>query len=67
MCVQGKLKKGKFVCLTCWQKQENNKKKFKKQVLRRRIFSFCKNCKKKSRVSRTTNLCFLCDNLNCIL
>ena len=46
MCVQGKLKKGKFVCLTCWQKQENNKKNSKNKCYVEEYFLFVKTVKK---------------------
>ena len=66
---QGVSRNGKLICWTCWQKQDITKKnllQLKKPLLRPRIISLCKNCKKKSRVSRSTKLCFLCDTLSCI-
>ena len=59
---QGVYKNGKLYCWTCWQ----NLLQIKKSVLRPKIISMCKNCKIRSRVSRSTKLCFLCDTLGCI-
>ena len=66
---QGVSKNGKLICWTCWQRQEITKKnllKTNKPVLRPRIFSLCKNCKKSSRVERISKLCFICDSFSCI-
>ena len=66
---QGVSKDGKLICWTCWEKQgiqNKNLLHFKKPLLRPRIITLCKNCGKKSRVSRTTKLCFICDTLSCI-